>query len=693
MSINLFINQSFFVMLKHLQKLLLIALLCVPWVTQAQVSCDSGDPDTVTNLPSGSTASTTSSYLPAYSLYNYSYSEVIIPSSQLEDAGITEIKELLYMPTSTTSNTYFNNCTIYLANTTVDNLSSSFTNSTDFEQVFAGSLNFTSANVWKSVVFDNSFTWDGSSNIVVAVKRDHGSWSSSCSFKAFTASSSLARYAYTDSAPYTMGSVTGGTATTTVVQYLLVGCAGGDPVTCNRVRNLTASDILSDGLTLTWLDTSNTGATYTIYNMADTSVIVSGLNTTTYVVTGLNPNTVYTFAVVADCGGGDVSNYSKLTVRTACAALTTLPYTYGFEDAATGTSAAFPDCWTRINDATGTYNYYPYVYSSNHHSGSNSLYWYMSTTASYADNEYVILPPVDPTVYDVADLTLSFWAATTSTTYHPVFVVGVMSDPADVTTFTPVDTISGLINVWTPYAVNLANYTGTGTYVAIKAFRPTSAWYAVMDDITLIESSSFCPPPTNVTSNVTTSSIELSWDGDANDSYLIYTSDDDTVSVTGTTYIFTDLNPNTEYEFLIAHICNDTSDFVYYSVYTACQAIDTLPYVMDFNNSVTSSSYKFDQCWDIYNNYSTAYYYPYVTGGYLYMYLYNSSNVNSNYGYAMLPELSDDLANTDMELSFQMWGSTTASYGRGVIVAIFDSVVAGMPTFDTVDIIIPTATS
>ncbi|MCR4817152.1 MAG: hypothetical protein K5842_08255, partial [Bacteroidales bacterium] len=118
-------------MFKFLQRFLLLAALCVPWVTQAQVTCDSGAPDTVTNLPAGSTASSTSSYFPGYSYYNYSYSEVIIPSSQLEDGGVTEIKALMFKPSSTTAGTYFNNCTIYLANTTVQNLSSGFVNASD----------------------------------------------------------------------------------------------------------------------------------------------------------------------------------------------------------------------------------------------------------------------------------------------------------------------------------------------------------------------------------------------------------------------------------------------------------------------------------------------------------------------------------------------------------------------------------
>ena len=582
-------------MFKHLQKLLLIVAFCVPWVTQAQVTCDSGDPDTVTNLPAGVTASSTSSYFPGYSLYNYSYTEVIIPSSQLEDGGITEIKGLMFKPASTSAGSYFTNCTIYLANTTVSSLASSFiTDVSDYEQVFAGSLNYSSTN-WQTVEFDDSFTWDGSSNIVVAVKRDHGSWTSGSSFTAFNAGSSLGRYVYTDSGPYTPGSVSGGTSTSTVAWYKLLGCSG-DPVDCNRVRNLAVSNILSDEVTLSWIDTVNSGATYTIYAIAsDTTVVVANLSTNTYTITDLDPNTVYTFAVVADCGNDGESVYSKVTVRTACAPMDQLPFTYGFEDAQTGTSATFPSCWTRINDATGTYNYYPYVYTSNAHSGSKSLYWYLSTTSTYAENEYVILPQIDGSVYDVSELTLSFWAGSTSISYNPVFVVGVMDDPTDVTTFVAVDTVDNIINEWLPYAVNFEDYTGTGTYVAIKAYRPASAWYAVMDDITLIESIDFCAPVSNLADSAGINDVTVTWDGDETGTYLVILDGVDTVEVTGTSYTFDNLDANTAYTYSVAQLCADTSDFLYGITHTlAGEPINVFPYTcgfeIDIDNEIDEAS-------------------------------------------------------------------------------------------------------
>ncbi len=278
-----------------LLRLLLIAALYVPWATQAQVTCENGSVDTVANHEVAS-ATTTTSQCPAYSLYNYSYSEVIIPAEVLADGGVAEIKGFQYWPTNTTSSNYYNNCEIYLANTSVENLSNGFIQDPDqFQLVYQGDLNYTAVG-WKTVVFDESFVWDGSSNIVVAVRRNHGQWASSGSYKAFTAGSALARYIYQDSGPYVIGSISssGGYSSTTVPLYRFFGCAG-EPITCDHVQNLAVSDIQPYEVTLEWDDTINSGATYTIYqiNDEDTVEVGSSISTISFTITDLDLNTYY----------------------------------------------------------------------------------------------------------------------------------------------------------------------------------------------------------------------------------------------------------------------------------------------------------------------------------------------------------------------------------------------------------------
>ena len=88
--------------------------------------------------------------------------------------------------------------------------------------------------------------------------------------------------------------------------------------TCMAVTDLAVSATTSSSVTLTWVDTLNS-ATYTVYNMADTSVVATGITATTYTVTNLSASTGYTFGVVANCSATDASFISQISAITDCA--------------------------------------------------------------------------------------------------------------------------------------------------------------------------------------------------------------------------------------------------------------------------------------------------------------------------------------------------------------------------------------
>ncbi len=125
----------------------------------------------------------------------------------------------------------------------------------------------------------------------------------------------------------------------------------------------------------------------------------------------------------------------------------TLPFFEDFETHATGSSSTgsvFVPCWTRINNGT-SYGGYPYVSSSTSYNhtmgGTKGLYWYGSTTSgTYGDYQYVILPEIDTMVLPINTIQLSFWVRSSSTSYNPVFEVGVMADNTD-TAFESLQTI------------------------------------------------------------------------------------------------------------------------------------------------------------------------------------------------------------------------------------------------------------
>ena len=276
------------------------------WSERASAStsfCDNA------NVATNSTVCTQStSYFPAYATYNYSYSEVILDSADIDGSG--DIVAWAFKPQNLTANTYYTNCTVYMAHTNQTNLSSGFIQDTaTFVKVFTGDLNFTNTE-WQTIMLDTTFTWDGHSNIVVAVDRRHGSWTSSGYFDAFSASSSKARYIYQDSGPYNIGSISGGTATSTVPIYRLISCGAAG------CRQPVISSVTKDyhSATVTW---SGDGTNYEVnikesaaIDWPATDIAVTG---NSYTFNGLMPATNYTFRVRQDCTA-DSLDYSEWTI-------------------------------------------------------------------------------------------------------------------------------------------------------------------------------------------------------------------------------------------------------------------------------------------------------------------------------------------------------------------------------------------
>ena len=403
---------------------------------------------------------------------------------------------------------------------------------------------------------------------------------------------------------------------------------------------------------------------------------------TTYAFGELQGNTEYHFTVRAICGDGDTSMAAALTQRTPCTYISTLPYQNDFESgpyySAVPYAQAFPTCWTRINDATGSYNYYPYTYSTATyaHSGNVGMYWYLSTSSDYANNEYAILPGIDTTVYNISDLTLSFYAKTTSTSYHPAPIVGVMTNPNDASTFTPVYTFSSteITTDWVIYVIPFASYTGHGNFIAIKCPRPSSTAYMALDDVFLTDE--WCDIPLNVTANPGLDEVTINWNTNGGTSFVVILGSD-TVNVYGdSSYTFTGLTANTPYSYAVANECTDgLSMFINGTVRTLCTAIDSLPYVQTFESEPTGTSTtgsSFANCWQHLNNGTSYGGYPYISssttynhtlGGTKGLYWYNTTTTGTygDYQILVLPAVdTDNYPINSLQLKFWARPSSTS---------------------------------
>ena len=460
---------------------------------------------------------------------------------------------------------------------------------------------------------------------------------------------------------------------------------------CDLPANAHVAAATDQAITLAWESNGNT--MFTVVLGEDT---VNNVTDTFYTFSGLTADSLYTYAVMTQCSNS-FSMPLEGTARTQCAMLSVLPYSEGFEDAASGTAAEFPSCWHRINDATGTYTYYPYVTTTATyaHSGTKGMYWYHSTTAGYAMNEYAVLPPIDTTVYNISDLTMSFYAKTTATASPwPQFIVGVMTNNLDASTFTPFDTVS-LTSDWELYSFNFSDYNGYGNCIAIRCPRPTTSRYCALDDVFLTDE--WCDEPQNVTASASSDEVTLSWEPNGGSSFEVVLGTDTVSGVTDTFYVFQNLNANTLYGYSVATECsNGNSLYINGTVRTLCGALDSLPYTQTFESAPTggSTSTTFVECMYRLNNGTSYFGYPYVSATASYnhtangtkgLYWYNSTTTGTYGDYQIVVLPGVDTNNYPINtLQLRFWArATSTSYNPtfevGVMTNPYDA-----STFQTV---------
>lgn len=205
-----------------------------------------------------------------------------------------------------------------------------------------------------------------------------------------------------------------------------------------------------------------------------------------------------------------------------------LPYSYDFNKSYTAGVLYRDPEWTWGNN-TGHYN--PHIstqlnntelkkYSND---GTQCLVFSGDDNATTAIPEGLYAYVASPGLADstVADFKLntcqvSFWATVASYTgkYAHSIIVGVMTDPEDVTTFVPVDTVS----VWGQKTfqeniVDLGSYEGEGTYVAFASYFDKQNLFYI--DNVKIEQKPAVNKVTKISVNPRDTYATIAWEGNA----------------------------------------------------------------------------------------------------------------------------------------------------------------------------------
>ena len=325
------------------------------------------------------------------------------------------------------------------------------------------------------------------------------------------------------------------------------------------------------------------------------------VSTTSYTFSNLTANTAYQVKVYAICGAGDTSLATVGNFRTSCPLIeeSMLPFTENFETYGSGTTA-FPTCWYKMGSTADR----PYIHATTSygHNNTHGLYFF-AAASGYC---YGVMPPVDPTV-SLTTLQVSFWARQYSTSYNCDFVVGVMTNPTDATTFTPVGQVHPNGTTYEFFEVPLTTYTGTGNFIAFQAVQhPGSSTdiYMMLDDVTL-ETQPSCPGVANIETNVTTGSAMLTWQIRASgngevQNYTVNVTDSAGTTTNYTTsdmyYLLTGLTAGSEYKVVVTPDCGSDgyghSDSVFFHTDAlVCLELDeTTLDTIAFSNSTSGQS-------------------------------------------------------------------------------------------------------
>ena len=484
----------------------------------------------------------TNQYVPVYGWYadEYLRCQTIYPSSML--TGTTDITGegilgVTYYLSSPADDSWGSANFVVKVKEVTDAALTAFVDMTNATTVYTGPLDGTMSTM--EIEFTTPYNYQGGNLLIEISSTTEGDYSRAYFYGTTATGASWQGYSSTSASAVT-GSAQNFIPKTTFTY--------GTPPSCFNVTNLAvdASQTTTNSLTLTWTDALNTGATYNIYDMSDTSLIQSGVSGLTYTVTGLTASTVYTFGVQTNCGGGDIATgYATVDGHTACVAVT-LPYTETF-----ASTSGTRDCWELA--ATGNIggaNGMGFVTEDGREVLRFSSY---SSASDY--NQYGFSPLMN--------------VSSTATTLNVEVVYATRAN--DFLYFgyvTPTDTI------WDPTAYNTNSSSSTINWETATFVIPTTAtqlavhyygnyaYYAWIDSVVVTEmTGDYCFPVTDLAaSNVTAHEATLTWSGDAN-TYTVINMANGTVLTTqaDTSYNITGLTSETQYTFGVVANCTTVS--------------------------------------------------------------------------------------------------------------------------------------
>ena len=241
-------------------------------------------------------STTTSTYFPFHTLWNYSLGETLFLASELEVAGVTTapMTSLSWFVSSMTTTTPQNGINIWMANVSDTELTATSHITSGMSLVYTGTDVLPVAGQWNEFVFNvGSFAWDGHSNVLIVCQRINGSWQGSISWQTHNPGFTAMSYLYGDNDIYDAltTSYDMNTSSTNRANVIMKGGnrSNRDEFTCNFEGGMLGwTTIDADGDGNNWFHSSNSltesGYDYTGYghNSSDGFMVSASYTDVTY---------------------------------------------------------------------------------------------------------------------------------------------------------------------------------------------------------------------------------------------------------------------------------------------------------------------------------------------------------------------------------------------------------------------------
>ena len=374
---------------------------------------------------------------------------------------------------------------------------------------------------------------------------------------------------------------------------------------CPPVSGITLSSVTEHTAEITWTAGGNeTQWLYIVVMSGSTCPSASDpgwqLTTSdTLFLDSLSDGHYHRIWVKAYCGTGLVSNAVSFEFWTSCHEIDQLPYTENFDNPedtiylGAQNSGPLPHCWQKLS---------PYLNSGPYCTSDSCLTFY-STSNQY---KVAILPRLSNDLL-ISHLKMGFDCKKLQYYYPSSLIVGVMDDPTDLSSFTPVDTVyTADVNYWDwqHREVFFENYTGTGHYIALKC-QYSSQNYFKVDNLT-IDTAFTCHTPTNLmATGISPSSIYVTWeDEDVEGEWQVafvpsYLTDPDSntiVTVHEKHYLATNLTDSNYVFFVRTHCSNGWgySEWVSIPVTSFAYQPATVPYSHNFEDGNENAAWRME---------------------------------------------------------------------------------------------------